>query len=220
MARTKALAQINGLNEDHLDALTMLFEAHQAARQLGAKPRALACQLSSLHDVGINDAVLRWLVTKKLVDHLWEITRPRQHDRAFREAVNLRFTSASCFVLTGAGVGLAERLAASGQLRAGLARKADRDLPHYDSERRKLFFKGKIVKQFKQPAANQEPILLGFEEEKWVRRLADPIPGQTGIDAKHRLNGAITKLNSNQINPILRFHGDGTGTGILWEDIS
>lgn len=40
------------------------------------------------------------------------------------------------------------------------------------------------------------------------------------MDAKRRLNEAVKNLNSHQLNPILRFHGDGTGKGIVWEKLT
>jgi hypothetical protein len=37
------------------------------------------------------------------------------------------------------------------------------------------------------------------------------------MDAKERLHSAIARLNKHQKNELIRFHGDGTGTGIIWE---
>ncbi|MFO0969647.1 MAG: hypothetical protein U0793_29160 [Gemmataceae bacterium] len=60
-------------------------------------------------------------------------------------------------------------------------------------------------------------ILLAFEEEGWPPRLLDPLPGKENSDPKTRLNQAIRHLNDGQ--RILRFRGDGTGRGILWEAV-
>jgi hypothetical protein len=90
--------------------------------------------------------------------------------------------------------------------------------PRYDRETRTLWFGGEIIKQFRQPAPDQETILMGFEEEGWRRRIDDPLPGN-GRDPKARLHKAIGNLNRNQRRRLIRFRGDGTGQGILWEPV-
>ena len=76
---------------------------------------------------------------------------------------------------------------------------------------------GLIVKRFRVPARNQETILSVFEEEGWAEHIHDPLPVTHEIDAPTRLHDAINRLNRCQINPLLRFHGDGKGTGVFWE---
>ena len=56
-----------------------------------------------------------------------------------------------------------------------------------------------------------------FEEEGWAEHIHDPLPVNHHIDAPTRLHDAINRLNRCQINPLLRFHGDGKGTGVFWE---
>ena len=36
------------------------------------------------------------------------------------------------------------------------------------------------------------------------------------IDPKTRLNHVIYRLNRTQIKPLIRFHTNGTGTGVHW----
>ena len=76
---------------------------------------------------------------------------------------------------------------------------------------------GLIVKRFRVPARNQETILSVFEEEGWAEHIHDPLPVNHDIDAPTRLHDAINRLNRCQINPVLRFHGDGKGTGVFWD---
>jgi len=217
MERPELSADIPGLTPGRLRALAHLLEAFLAALDLGAAPAAFASQLTSLHDMAVTDASLRWLVAKGFAEHQLETTRPGQSGRAFRATTNLHFTSASCFVLTPAGVYVGRRLAQQSEPRLDLPHKKPKShLPHYDTARRALLFKGKIVKQFKVRAANQELILMSFEEENWPPHLADPLPGKKEMDAKRRLSDAIKNLNAHQIRRLIRFHGDGTGTGILW----
>ena len=90
--------------------------------------------------------------------------------------------------------------------------------PYYDSARRKLWWGGKLVKEFAQRASNQHLILCAFEEQGWPPRIDDPLPPRGhGTDPKRRLNRAINRLNDHQLNRRIRFRGDGTGEGILWE---
>jgi len=80
-----------------------------------------------------------------------------------------------------------------------------------------LSLAGLIVKRFRVPARNQETILSVFEEEGWAEHIHDPLPATQDIDAPTRLHDAINRLNKCQINALVRFHGDGKGTGVFWE---
>jgi hypothetical protein len=89
--------------------------------------------------------------------------------------------------------------------------------PRWNPVRRELSVSGLIVKRFRVPARNQETILSVFEEEGWIEHIHDPLPVNHDIDAPTRLHDAINRLNRCQINPVLRFHGDGKGTGVFWD---
>ena len=89
-------------------------------------------------------------------------------------------------------------------------------MPRFDVEHRELWFGPHLVKRFRRPAANQELILTAFEEEAWSARIDDPLPVKPGRDSKQCLHDAINHLNRNQVNPVLRFAGDGRGKGIYW----
>lgn len=87
-------------------------------------------------------------------------------------------------------------------------------VPHWDAALRTLFVGDQVAKRFKQPAPNQIPILQAFEEEQWSSRIDDPLPGAQ----RERLNDTISELNKNHETPsLIRFHGDGTGEGIIWK---
>jgi hypothetical protein len=216
MPRRKRSAGIPGLTPDRQRTLNQLLETSL----LGAAPYNHASQLARLHDMGITDANLRWLIAQGLAKHRALTTRPGQPRRAAAAAANLPFTSASCIALTPAGAALAKRLAAPIEPRLDHAHKRPKHhCPHYDADRRALLFQGQIVKQFKVPAENQELILLSFEEENWPPHLSDPLPGKKDMNTKRRLSDAIKNLNAHQVCPLIRFHGDGTGTGILWEKL-
>jgi hypothetical protein len=61
-------------------------------------------------------------------------------------------------------------------------------------------------------------ILSAFEEENWRRRIDSPLPlDNYREDRKRRLNHVIYRLNGHQTNRLIRFRGDGTGDGVIWE---
>jgi hypothetical protein len=94
------------------------------------------------------------------------------------------------------------------------------ELPHWDSVLRVLRFRGKIVKQFKEPAPDQETIFMVFEESNWAERIDDPLPPRGDVAPKERLHHTIWRLNRNQRNKLLVFSGDGTGEGIRWAPVA
>lgn len=92
-------------------------------------------------------------------------------------------------------------------------------LPHWDHLRKELRMSGEIVKRFRWPAPNQELVIEVFSEEGWPARIVDPLPPEFGVDPKRRLGDTIKGLNRNHENMIIRFRGDGTGEGVLWDFI-
>ncbi len=74
-----------------------------------------------------------------------------------------------------------------------------------------------VVKHFRVPAQIQQLILSAFEEEAWPEHIDDPLPGHGDIDPRARLHDAIHRLNGHQTHRLLRFKGNGNGTGVCWE---
>jgi hypothetical protein len=91
--------------------------------------------------------------------------------------------------------------------------------PRWDSQLRRLWFGPHLVKEFKQPAGNQECILRAFQESDWRPRIDDPIPQRKGIVAKKRLRSTVDQLNKfhKTEERSLRFRTDGTAEGVIWE---
>jgi hypothetical protein len=90
-------------------------------------------------------------------------------------------------------------------------------VPEWDAAEKVLSFNGVVVKQFLHPAPNQEIVLAAFDEERWPRRIDDPLHPNSEQDSRRRLNDTIKCLNRNQANPVIVFRGDGTGTGVVWQ---
>src|SRR5262249_44185846 len=133
-----------------------------------------------------------------------------QHERPPVPASGkLTFHRRSCFVLTPAGAKIARDVCkastalvvnGSQSHRNGNGNgkeKSPKLRPHWDSEWHRLYFGPTIVKEFRLPAANQETILMSFEEEGWPARIDDPLPPGPDTDSKHRLHDTIKSLNRN-----------------------
>jgi len=101
------------------------------------------------------------------------------------------------------------------------AHGARRRLPRWIAGVRELWYGNRLVKRFRVPARNQERILESFEQEQWARRIDDPLPWTASQQqAKRRLRSEIQRLNGAHATPhLLRFRGDGTGRGIIWEPV-
>jgi hypothetical protein len=88
--------------------------------------------------------------------------------------------------------------------------------PNWDFRRKELRLGGCVIKQFRWSAANQEAILMAFEEDGWPPRIDDPLPPKLNQDSKRRLHDTIKCLNRSHKKRLIRFSGDGTGEGVLW----
>jgi hypothetical protein len=219
-------------------ALTLLGHAYECARDTHAAPWDFALEISKLYEVGLTITDLRWLVAKGFVEHGSETSTYGDPHRSFTRSEGFNFLTTSCVILTEKGAEFAcqvlQAAAATDaveQPRAG-APKAEPSgeihpangetqlqathKPQWDPVRRELSVAGRIVKQFHVPAGNQEVILSAFQEEGWPDHIDDPLPGNRRIDPKTRLNDAVYRLNRKQHTFLIRFHTNGTGTGVHW----
>ena len=55
-----------------------------------------------------------------------------------------------------------------------------------------------------------------FQEENWPSRIDDPLPPNE-VCPKKKLHDTIKCLNRGLKSSPLRFRGDGTGQGVIWE---
>lgn len=221
-------------NTQLADALELLGRSYRYAQELACRRWEFAVELAALREAGFSTSDLRFLISKRLIDHGLETTMPGDKRRHFRKGQRSRLCERSCFVLSDEGVRLlAGRTGPSGDTAPGngfpggcAADRASngssqlengKPLPHWDSSRHELRVGGRLVKQFKQPSPNQETILMAFEEEQWLARIDDPLPPVAEQCPKRRLHDAIKCLNRNHKSRLVRFRGDGTGEGVVWE---
>ncbi len=86
-------------------------------------------------------------------------------------------------------------------------------LPHWDSVRRELVVDGVAVARFtKHPAVNQTAVLAAFEAAGWPE-------GIENVGRKGELNQTLKDLNRKIRPQWIKFRGNGTGEGVLWERV-
>ncbi len=207
-------------------ALEILLEAQRYAEDARENIWQFAVEIDSLRTVGLLPNDFRWLVSKGYVEHAREVTRPEDQQRAYHAEGKLAQAKGTCFILTEAGLALASKACQPGSApenptnspvgESGNGRCEDR-IPTWDQVRRELRVGTKMVKRYRLPSCNQETVLAAFEEEGWPASVADPLPPHPGQDSKHRLQATVKALNQHQKNSLVRFMGNGTGEGVLWE---
>jgi hypothetical protein len=207
-------------------ALKLLSEAHEYACCVASDPWDFAVDIRQLRRLGLTENDLRFLVRLKVCEQALEITSPNDEGRLFQATGSLSFSDQTCFTLTNRGIAAAELADASAAIRPTISPPRfdptftiglTRQHPFWDSNGRTLIFAGRMVKQFKLQAINQERVLSAFQEELWPKRILDPLCPHPNLDSKRRLSDTIKCLNRRQENSLIRFRGDGTGEGVLWE---
>ena len=215
-------------------ALQVLERAYHYAKELELSSWDFAVEISSLRRAGLDNADFRWLTCCGYVEHAIETSSIDDDSRTFRSSGRLNFRKKTCFILTDAGSEYVSQLCnadsdwetfeSSSDSANGLTSKSRKvigceqfSMPQWDCDRREIRYKGQLVKQYKLPSPNQEMILMAFEEEGWPARIDDPLSAKGEQPPKRRLHDTIRSLNRHQKEFLIRFKGDGTGEGILWE---
>lgn len=211
-------------NESIKDALAMLSRAAEYAEDADSAAWDFAIEIHRLLGVGLNECDLRWLILKGYTEHARETTGRHSSGREFTYEGDLTFSESSCFVLTESGAKLAinfELLSANASVDEAAPVEETPPAsarPFWDRERRELMYRGKLVKRFRLPSPNQELVLSTFQDDGWPCRIDDPLPPVFDKDIKRRLRDTINSLNRHQKFHRLRFAGDGTGEGVIWEE--
>ena len=235
------------VNHSIRKGIAILIEAKTCADDLGVSRWQFAVERAELERLGMSTTELRWLVGRGYIAHAAETTTADAHERQFAVQHSTRFVRDTCFVLTSAGEGLGPQFLRSPEEAAiattqeptgwpskptpptssplaavtgspGVTQAPDAS-PCWDPIRRLLTLDGHVIKHFRVPAPIQECVLDAFAEEHWATHVDDPIPPSANIDPKRRVQSVIMSLNRNQQKPLLRFRGNGCGTGIVWERV-
>lgn len=204
------------------EGLSLLFDAYKLTNQTNSQSADFALELDTLLISGMSKHQLRSFLILGYVKHYEEVFDETSPDRmlAFQKGLNLG--PSSCFVLTSLGVefyrGMIFNLEDQSANQVNRLTHVSQPIvkPCWDTKRRQLSFNGIVIKEFQVPARNQVTILAAFEEEGWPSKIDDPLYYTANVDPNTRLHDAINRLNGKQINPLIRFHGDGTGKGVKW----
>ena len=194
-------------------ALLELRKALEFARQTDEDHWQFALTIEHLARQGLSFNDLRMLSTNGIIESADEIPAENgDQRRSYMPAPHLQFTDRSCFVLSRQGMEKMQKL----QLTAPISASGKLIVPVWNPRLRELRFCGQLVRKFKWRAPNQEAVLQAFEEGGWPDLVDDPLDFEFGMDSKQRLHDTIKCLNRSHKRPLIRFHGDGTGRGVLW----
>ncbi len=208
--------------------LAQLAEAYDYAHDAHQDVWQFAVEMRSLLAFGLTASDLRWMVSKGYARHARDVTEPHDAARRFGWQQNLSFTAETCFVLSNVGAALCNGLrrgpgaVSSPTLAVAVQSPPDpasaaAGRPQWDPQRRVLRMGDQLVKCFRLTAPNQEAVLTAFEDAGWPQRIANPLSEQPGQDSQNRLHDTIKGLNQHQTVRLLKFLGDGTGQGVLWD---
>jgi hypothetical protein len=204
-------------------ALRLLNEAWLAAREEGQDVWQFAVEIHHLLNLGLSYTDLRCLLRWDYLEHARERTTARSRQRIFQPHKTLALSKRTCFVLTAKGREIISKCL--GETAEGLdATTAGPtaslpyvpEVPRWDREARRLWWKNHLVKEFHRPADNQELVLAALQEQGWPPQIDDPLPKTRDIDPKVRLHDTIKALNRHQRYPILHFGSAGNGRAIRW----
>lgn len=228
----KQASQLAPIQSDVLhQVLRMLGQAWRYAVDASMDPWQFAVELSEFERVGVTKSDLRWMTAHRYVIPAIETTLQTHSSRQFSALMNVRFPEGTCFVCSEQGLELlfkkfeGLRQTHRAQIKIISSRKSSShsrpqssvQLPTWDQSPKILRLGVSIIKQFRCPAPNQELVIAAFQESGWETRIDDPLPILEDQDPRRRLNETIKSLNRSQINKLICFRGDGTGTGVLWE---
>lgn len=95
------------------------------------------------------------------------------------------------------------------------------EMPLWDPVLRRLIYRGTVVKVFGQRSDNQEAVLNALEKAGWPSWIRSPFRRMRHDDVLpgDRLHNTVKRLN-RQLNSLIHFSCDGTGTGILWKALN
>jgi hypothetical protein len=69
-------------------------------------------------------------------------------------------------------------------------------MPQWDRKRRRLYFRGALVKAFTSPAKNQVTILDVFEKRGWPSTISSPLKDKNRKNLKKKLENAIHRVKT------------------------
>lgn len=94
--------------------------------------------------------------------------------------------------------------------------------PVWDKANRKLYYRGRLLRDVAASAKNILAILSAFEEEGWPARVNNPLTGGAKSkplrDAIAKLNGGLMGVEVGNLAGI-KFFADGEAKGVRWHEV-
>ena len=223
------------LQEMLKSGLSLLWRSYEYTLELDPEGWEFAVGSDVLYGAGLSDIDLRWMIARGYVEFAPTGSRSTSQNRMPDQTTPGKGGD-TLVLLTEAGAAFALTVISRATLQnshvppatrqtsesadpfdlASVEQIGLRQKPRWDRDRKELRCGEWAIKQFRWAAVNQETILMAFEEEEWPIRIDDPLPRKFDQDPKNRLHDTIKCLNRNHKKRMIRFHGDGTGEGILW----
>jgi hypothetical protein len=187
-------------------ALAALVEGYECAQDLAASPWDFAVGLDTLTGHGCSENVLSWLVARGYAE-----CRPANGRASATEKV-AKFSRSTRFVATSKGAAVARKVQVA--RRASSANGAPRqrrgklavEKPLWDHAG-SLWFRGRLIRRFRNAASDQRTILDEFERQGWPERIKNPVTRLHAVGARERrhLHNTVQNLNRDHEGPALRF---------------
>ncbi len=109
------------------------------------------------------------------------------------------------------------------RLSSGSAGWDEPETPHWNVSAGRLYFAGRLVKQFRRPAPNQRRILDAFERVHWLRKIDNPFlhAGICFDAAAEAVRNTAEALNDGHLaEGLIRFGTGGNYGYVYWKTVS
>jgi len=227
-----AFASGNGLETLALDFLRvadLLLNARVLAERENRAIWDYALEIDDLLQVGLTHQHLRWLSAEGLTEFGVETGQSGRSPRRFRVLARpvISFPKRTCCVLTPCGLNFFRRLngernglwpgLSGGPVtsRGSRTQSTMADVPYWDGTK-KLYFRGTLLHEFKQPAPHEKAILQAFQEPGWPPYVTNPLLMVDPLDRGEKAANAVKKLNEHQAPQLLTFSVIDRGQKIGW----
>lgn len=95
--------------------------------------------------------------------------------------------------------------------------------PHWDANAGRLYFAGRLVKEFRRPAPNQRRVLGAFQRVQWLPKIENPFfADRIGFDAAaETLRNTAEALNDGHCaEGLIRFGTGSNCSSIYWQIVA
>ncbi len=182
------------------------------------RPRRV--QVQALLRAGLAQADLQLLIANGYLE-VRPHRRPGQQGRPSRQKWKMKVSASALVVLTAPGAALASQilypLSKEQKAKRGFPDLKLPAAPLWNSEQGILYWGEKVVERFRRPAPNLVALLNALQKHNWAPWTPNPFRATGKHSGHYLLREAIKNWNYSPMAKFIRLHGDGYGTGFLWE---